>query len=91
MTKYPQEEQIGNREACLGALSSFLRAENFNSKREFIGKMAGLQFLAQILHDKEHSSLRLNKKVTILMQDLALNDDNIEDEIPTLVRKTFGT
>jgi len=31
-----------NKEAVLGALSSFLRAMNFNSKREFINKRGGL-------------------------------------------------
>mmetsp|Transcript_17569 Transcript_17569/g.29656 ORF Transcript_17569/g.29656 Transcript_17569/m.29656 type:complete len:183 (-) Transcript_17569:764-1312(-) len=36
MTKFVQEVEMRNKEAVLGALSSFLRAENFNSKREFI-------------------------------------------------------
>jgi len=52
MMKFVDEKEQKNKEAVLGALSSFLRAENFNSKREFIGKMAGLQFLTSILNDK---------------------------------------
>lgn len=74
----------------MGALSSFLRSENFNSKREFIGKMGGLQFLAQTLNDKQNASVRLTKKVCILMYDLALNDENIFEEQPTMVRKCYG-
>jgi len=45
------EENLKNKEAVLGALSSFLRADNFYSKREFINKRGGLQFLAAILHE----------------------------------------
>lgn len=81
MTKFVEENDLKNKEAVLGALSSFLRAENFNSKREFVGKMGGLQFLAVILNNKEFS-LRLHKKALILMHDLAINDENIFEENP---------
>lgn len=51
--------------------------------------MGGLQFLASsILNEK--ASLRLQKKVLILMYDLVLNDEMIFEEQPTLVRKTLG-
>ena len=85
MTKFVKEEKMENKEATLGALSSFLRAENFNSKREFISKMSGLQFLAALLHEKNYS-VRLHKKLIILMHDLAINDENIFEETPALVR-----
>lgn len=89
MTKFVSENEPKIQEAVFGALSSFLRAENFNSKREFINKMGGLQFLASsILNEK--STLRLQKKVLILMYDLVLNDEMIFEEQPTLVRKTMG-
>jgi len=42
MTKFVEESDMKVKEAIFGALSSFLRAENFNSKREFVGKMGGL-------------------------------------------------
>lgn len=80
---------MSNKESVFGALSSFLRSENFAGKREFISKMGGIQFLAATLHEKSNSE-RLLKKVIILMYDLALNDDGIFVENPTLVRKTFG-
>lgn len=80
LAKFCTEDKIENREAAMGAISSFLRADNFNSKREFIGKMGGLQFLAQTLNDKENASVRLTKKVTILMYDLALNDESIFED-----------
>lgn len=89
MVKFVDEQEQRNKEAVLGALSSFLRAENFNSKREFIGKMDGLQFLGSILNEKGYSA-RLLKKCMILMYDLALNDDNIFAENPTQVRETFA-
>jgi len=81
MMKFVDEQEQTNKEAVLGALSSFLRAENFNSKREFIGKMEGLSFLTSILKEKQYSA-RLIKKCMILMYDLALNDDNIFEETP---------
>lgn len=89
MMKFVDEQEQSNKEAVLGALSSFLRAENFNSKREFIGKMAGLEFLTSILKEKSYSG-RLIKKCMILMYDLALNDDNIFEESPSMVRENFA-
>lgn len=89
MGQFCKEKDMKNKEAVFSSLSSFLRAENFVGKREFIGKMGGLQFLAAALHEKENSE-RLLKKVIILMYDLVLNDDGIFEDNPTLVRKTFG-
>ena len=89
MTKFVEEKEDKNREAVFGALSSFLRAENFNSKREFINKMGGLQFLASSILNEKYT-LRLQKKILILMYDLVLNDEMIFEEQPTLVRKTLG-
>jgi hypothetical protein len=89
MTKFVEEKDHKNKESVLGALSSFLRAENFNSKREFVGVMGGLQFLAVLINNKEFS-VRLHKKAFILMHDLVINDENIFEENPKQVRSTFG-
>lgn len=89
MTKFVEEQDQKNKEAVIGALSSFLRAENFNSKREFVGKMGGLQFLAVLINNKEFSN-RLHRKTLILMHDLIINDENIFEENPKQVRLTFG-
>jgi len=89
MQQFVKEEDMKNKEAVMGAISSFIRSENFDGKREFIGKMGGLQFLAANLHEKTNS-IRLLKKILILMYDLALNDDTIFEENPTMVRKTIG-
>jgi len=86
---FVKETDMKNKEAIFGALSSFLRSENFVGKREFISRMGGLQFLAATLHEKSNSE-RLLKKVLILMYDLVLNDDNIFEDNETFVRKTFG-
>jgi len=90
MQTFVKEEDMKNKEATFGSLSSFLRTQNFTGKREFISKMGGLQFLAATIHEKENSD-RLLKKVLILMYDLVLNDDGIFEENPTYVRKAFGT
>lgn len=36
MQQFVREEDLKGKEAVMGALSSFLRGDNFNSKREFI-------------------------------------------------------
>jgi hypothetical protein len=51
--------------------------------------MGGLQFMAAILLEKSYS-LRLHKKLLFLMHDFAINDENIFEETPSMVRKTFG-
>lgn len=91
MTKFAGKTKITNDEAVslMGALSAFLRADNFNSKQQFIGNMGGLQFLGALLLDKS-SSTKMYRKTIILMHDLAINDESIFDENPTIVRKTFG-
>mmetsp|Transcript_31176 Transcript_31176/g.47708 ORF Transcript_31176/g.47708 Transcript_31176/m.47708 type:complete len:130 (+) Transcript_31176:534-923(+) len=89
MYKFIEERESKNKEATLGALSSFLRAKNFEGKREFVGKMGGLHFLAALLLDTKQS-LRLHKKVLILLYDLVLNDETIVTDVPTQVRKTVG-
>jgi len=42
MGTFVHESNMKNKEAIFGALSSFLRSENFVGKREFISKMGGL-------------------------------------------------
>lgn len=81
---------MANKESIVGALSSFIRSENFNSKREFIETRAGLQFIACILH-QQNASVRLQKKTLVLMYDLVLNDESVFEKIPNLIRKFFGT
>jgi len=45
MVKLAQEEQMRNKEAVIGALSSFLRGRNFEGKQKFITDMNGLGFI----------------------------------------------
>jgi len=42
MNQFIQEDDMKNKEAVFGSLSSFLRSENFPGKREFINKFGGL-------------------------------------------------
>jgi len=74
-----------------GALSSFIRAENFDGKRRFIKEFKGLDFLSSLLSDQVmESSLRLYKKVLILAEDLVANDDFIDKSNPVSVRDYFS-
>lgn len=45
--------------------------------------------MAVLLTNKDFT-VRLHKKVLILMHDLVINDENIFEENKTLVRTTFG-
>jgi len=51
--------------------------------------MNGLSFLTSVLKEKD-CSVRMVKKCMILMYDLALNDDNIFEESPKMVRENLA-
>ena len=74
MAKFFEEEKEKNQEALFGALSSFLRAENFSGKRLFIEQKGGLQFLIAILN-RPNLTIRLKKKVLFLLNDILNTDD----------------
>lgn len=80
-----------NKEAVFGALSSFIKSENFHGKRQFIEDYNGLDFLASLMNDEiATASLRLYKKVLTLAHDLVINDDTIFKENPFVVREYFA-
>ena len=58
-----------NKEAALGALSSQIRSNNFEGKKEFINNYHGLQFIYELLLAKD-SSLRLQRKAVFLLNDI---------------------
>lgn len=60
----------------MGALSSFLRSENYEAKKDFIVNYKGLELLSVILQD-ENTSLRMLKRVLFLLLDMILNDSLI--------------
>lgn len=76
--KFSVETNLRNKEAIFGALSSFIRAENFEGKRRFVQEFGGLDFLASLMNDEVVTqSLRLFNKVLVLANDLIVNDDFI--------------
>lgn len=90
--KFCNEKNIKNKEATFSALSSFIRADNFQGKVKFIKEFNGLEFLASLLCDElANESIRLYRKVILLINDLILNDDGIDTNNPTLVRNFFAT
>ena len=89
MFKFIEEEDMQNKEAVLGSLSSFLRARNFNSKRLFVQHMNGLKFLENVLSEGSFS-VRIQRKALTLTYDLVLNDEHIVEGQPTYVRTTLG-
>jgi len=90
INQFELEKTNRNKEAAFGALSSFIRAENFDGKRSFVIQFNGLDWLASLLNDDvANGSLRLYKKVLLLASDLVTNDDTIVEENPFLVRDYF--
>lgn len=79
MTKFVEEQDAKNKEAVLGALSSFLRAENYEGKKEFIKNKNGLQWLSLVLQDKSLGD-RMSKKVLFLINDLVTLDKEVFPE-----------
>lgn len=49
MAQFVKEKKLSNKRSTIAALSSFLRSDNFESKRTFVAKMGGLEFLAGCL------------------------------------------
>jgi hypothetical protein len=90
MRKFVEEQKAENKEAVLGALSSFLRAENYEGKKEFIKNKNGLQWLNLVLQDKDMSE-RMSKKVLFLIYDLVTLDDKVFPEDKKYTRRTFPT
>jgi len=91
LQRFGKEKNMRNKEAVFGALSSFIKSENFHGKRQFIEEYNGLEFLASLMNDETASaSLRLYKKVLNLALDLVVNDDGIFKENPFLVREYFS-
>ena len=81
MNKFFSEDSMANKEAVIGALSSFLRATNYAGKKEFIDNHGGLQFLLAILQE-EGSSTRLLRKVCFLINDIVSTADKLYPETP---------
>ena len=55
MHKFVDEKDIKNKEALLGALSSFIRGLNHDIKQEFLTKRDGAEFLRLILEEQSVS------------------------------------
>lgn len=49
MQQYVRENENSNKEAVAGALSQYLKGENFEGKIEFIKEVSGLSFLREAL------------------------------------------
>ena len=74
-----------------GALSSFVRGINFPAKKKFVEEFDGITFCASLLNDDTAtSSVRLYKKLLVLMNDLVINDDGIIPNDPKHIRNYFG-
>lgn len=88
VTQFDIEQNLANKEAALGALSSFIRSENFEGKKLFVAGFNGLDFIARLMcDDVATASMRLFKKALVLIDDLVVNDDSILKEDPFFVRE----
>lgn len=81
---------MGNKQAVFAALSSFLRANNFEGKRLFIEKEGGLQFLHAILKE-ESTPRRLQKKVLFLLHDIVNTSADTFPSSPNFVRGVLAS
>ena len=76
-----------------GSLAAWIKADNFEGKRRFITEQQGLEFLSSLVCDSSVNqafTIRLRKKIMILINDLVINDDGIfEEENPFFVREHF--
>lgn len=79
------------REAVFSALASFVKGNNFPAKKKFVEEFDGIAFCASLMNDETaNSSIRLYKRLLILMNDLVVNDDLILSNDPKFVRNYFG-
>ena len=75
-----------------GSLAAWIKADNFEGKRRFINEQQGLEFLSRLICDasvNQAFTMRLRKKIMILINDLVINDDGIFEENPFFVREHF--
>lgn len=90
--KFEQEETLPVKDAIFGALSTWMKADNFEGKRRFIRDKEGLEYLSRLMCDSsvnQSFTMRLKKKVANLIADLCVNDDGIFEENPFTVRTHF--
>ncbi|CDW90103.1 armadillo beta-catenin repeat family protein [Stylonychia lemnae] len=88
MHQYIREELQSNKEAVIGALSQYLKGENFSGKMEFINDQSGLSFIKEALLACPQDQYRHSKKFLWVIYDFLLSDDqlNIENN-PTFIRQ----
>ena len=73
MHQYIKEESAKNKEQVIGAFSSLIRTSLAHIKYEFFSEMKGLDWLRQIILDK-NASKRALKKVYFLLYDLIVKE-----------------
>jgi len=78
--------------SLFSCLTSWLRADNFDGKRRFVGEQDGLDFLMRMIceaaTDNEFNP-RLKAHVYRLFSDLLVNDDGIFEDEPEHVREHY--
>lgn len=85
------EKNLKNLEAIFSALSAVIKSDNFTGKLKFIKDFNGLEFLESLLCDElAADSIRLYRRVLILINDLVINDDMIDTSNPLKVRTFFA-
>jgi hypothetical protein len=83
------EKTSSNKEVAFGALSSFLRSENFEGKATFIREHGGLQFLFALITNPE-ASVRMLKKAAFLINDFLNTQANIFPEDKTFIGRSLA-
>ena len=90
MHQFVKETSIANRESVFGCIASFLKGEYFEGKRDFIDNLSGLVFLREAFLVSQDTSLRLQKRLLLLIYDLILSDDQLFPDNKTHIRGTLA-
>lgn len=77
INKVLNETDMRNKEGALSALSSIIRGECFEVKRQFI-ECEGIEFLVEILkNEQKYPSKKLKTKAISMLSDLVYYDNKL--------------
>jgi hsp70-interacting protein len=72
-----KEQKMENKEMAFSALSSFLRGENLQGKRDFIDA-DGVEFILELISNNDKfNSIKLKTKAVLLLNDMMYYDDKL--------------
>jgi hypothetical protein len=85
------EQVEANRTSLISTISAMVKGENFDTKKDFVIHLKGLEFLSEIIVNFQSNSdkkqlYNLLKKCLLLLQDLIGSDGQLVKDKPYLVK-----